>query len=164
MAHYIHGFIAHLEPLCEAAAVCEGMVVAPLALGFGFLPITEDLAGPDGPWAFENLRRLTVGLVDWAAEQSRTFPLAYIETNYFGVGNQAAVVWRDGAVVFVPELCESKWVDENFLSPPYLDKAINRSLRLLGVNRGAVVDEFDAVGLGQHRFDEGWVAEAARHT
>lgn len=163
MAHYIHWFIAHLEPLRGAAAVREGMMVAPLDLGFGFLPITEDLAGPDGPRAFENLRRLTFALADWAAERSRKFPLAYIETDYFGVGTQAAVVWRDGAVVFGPELCESKWVDGQFLSPPYLDKAINRSLRLLGVDRGAVVDEFDAVGLGQHRFDEGWVAEAARH-
>ncbi len=107
-------------------------------------------------------RPVTAVLADWAAEQSQRFSLAYIETNYFGVGTQATVVWRAGLVAFGPELSESKWVDGQFVSPLDQDKAINRSLRLLGVDRSAVVDEFDAVGLGRHRYDEGWVSEAAR--
>jgi hypothetical protein len=161
VGHYIHGFIARFGSLREAAVSLGGAVVTPLALGFGLLPLTEELAGPNGPWPFEQLHRLTLVLADWAVLQSRHFPLAYIETNYFGgVGTQAAIVWRDGVAAFGPELSETKWVDGKFVSPSYLDKAINRSLRLLGMFRGEVVDEFDAVGLGRHRSDDDWISEA----
>jgi hypothetical protein len=163
MAHVINGFIAQYGPLRSAAAGLHCAVVAPLELGFGFLPVTEAVAGPTGPWPFEFFQRLTSILAEWAETQSREFPLAYVETNYFGVGTQAAVVWRDGTAVFGPEQSKSEWRKGQYFSPPYLDKAINRSLRLLGAVRGHLTDEFDAIGLGRHRSDEAWVADAQKY-
>jgi hypothetical protein len=43
---------------------------------------------------------------------------------------------------------------------PLLDGAVNRTVRHLGVDRGAVSDEFDALGLGRHRSNEKWLAAA----
>jgi hypothetical protein len=81
-----------------------------------------------------------------------------------GVGSQCAVVWRDGAVVLGP----LKTTDEDGNMTPLLEGAINRALRALGVQRGSVRDEFEALGLGWHRDNEDWVAtlssEPARHT
>lgn len=163
MAHYIHGFIARHESLFSASDSLSGVVVAPLGLGFGFLPVTEDIAGPTGTRPFECLHQLTDALAGWAIEQSRKFPIAYIETNYFGTGTQAAVVWRDGVTVFGPEISVSKWEAGEYVSQPLLDRAINCSLRLLGADRGEGLDEFDAVGLGRHRFDDAWMKVGQRN-
>jgi hypothetical protein len=166
MAHYIHGFVARLEALRDAAAGLGG-VVAALTQGFGFLPITKQLAGPEGPWPFEALERLTARLADWGVVQSARFPLAYIETEYFGgTGAQAAVAWQGGRVVYGrvvygPDQSKSEWIDGRFVSVPLPDKAINRAVRLLGVDRGMAIDEFDALGLGRHRSDEGWLADGS---
>jgi hypothetical protein len=114
--------------------------------------------GTDGPLPFELLERLTSALADLAVEQSRRFPLAYIETEYFGgTGTQAAVAWQSGGVVFGPEQSKSEWLDGQFTAPPLLDKAINRAARLIGVDRGTALDEFAALGLGRHRSDEKWL-------
>ena len=43
---------------------------------------------------------------------------------------------------------------------PLLERAINRAVRHLGVERGGSLYEFDALGLGRHRSNEAWVAEA----
>ena len=88
----------------------------------------------------------------WAARESLGFPLAYVETNYQGgPGEQSAIVWAGGRIVFGPAT-----TDTGEPRTPLLEGAINRALRHLGVERGDVIDEFDALGLGRHRLNEDW--------
>jgi hypothetical protein len=160
MGHHIRGFIARQDDLRKAAASLPGAQVVPLSLGFGFLPVTEQLAGDDEPAPFEHLERLTARLGAWAEEQSRTFPLAYVETDYFGGdGWQAAMAWVGGGAVFGPVRTSDLWEGGKFVPTPLLEGAINRAVRHLGVERGAARDEFDALGLGRHRDNESWLSE-----
>jgi len=160
MGHHINGFIARGDELLKAAERLPGALVKSLSMGYGFLPVTEDLAGDDDPAPFGDLERLTTRLGAWAEEVSGEFPLAYVETEYFGgEGSQAAMVWAAGEVVFGPVRTSDLREGGNSSARKLLDGAINRALRHLGVNRGAVRDEFDALGLGQHRSNESWMSE-----
>jgi hypothetical protein len=162
MSHYIHGFIAKLNPLREAAINLNGARVVPLSLGFGFLPIEEELVADDEAVPDELLVHLTKRLSAWAEVQSYRIPLAYVETEYFGgVGTQVALVWQDGRIAFGPEQSTTEWVNIKAVSPPLLDRAINRAVRLLGVDRGEALDEFDALGLGRCRSNDCWLSESA---
>jgi hypothetical protein len=162
MSHHIRGFIARADGLCRAAADLAGARVVPLSLGFGFLPVTKELAGDNELAPFEHVERLTVRLGAWAESASVACPLAYVETDYFGGdGWQAAIAWVSGAVAFGPVRTSDLWVDGKYTPTPLLDGAINRAVRLIGADRGAVRDEFDALGLGRHRSNESWLSEAA---
>ena len=159
MGHHILGFIARWEDLRRAASNLREAHVVPLALGFGFLPVTQQLAGDDEPAPFEHLDRLTARLGQWAAEQSRLFPLAYVETDYFGgVGLQAAIAWKNGRPAFGPVRTTDLWERGRSIPTPLLDGAINQAVRHIGVARGEAQDEFDALGLGQHRSNESWLS------
>jgi hypothetical protein len=160
MSHRILGFIAKHSDLCRAAAGLPGARVAPLRVGFGFLPLTEELAGEDEPAPFQHLERLTSRLSAWAEAQSRQFPIVYIETDYFGgVGIQAAIAWEAGQVVFGPAQTPEQHPDD--AAGSVLDRGvINRTVRHLGVSRAGFHDEFDALGLGDHRSNEKWLAVA----
>jgi hypothetical protein len=163
MSHHIRGFIARADDLRQAAAVLPGARVVPLSVGYGFLPVTEELASDDEPAPFEYLERLTARLGAWAESASAAFPLAYVETDYFGGdGWQAALAWVGGRAAFGPVRTSDLWEGGKFIPTPLLDGAINRAVRLLGVNRGSVRDEFDALGLGRHRSNGSWLAEAMR--
>jgi len=162
MGHHIRGFIARQDDLCKAAESLPGARVAPLSLDFGFLPVTEPLAGGDEPAPFEHLERLTARLGAWAEEQSRLFPVAYVETDYFGGdGWQAAMAWVGDRAVFGPVRTSDLWAAGKLALTPLLEGAVNQAVRLLGVERGAVRDEFDALGLGRHRSNESWLSEAS---
>jgi hypothetical protein len=161
MGHHIHGFIAQLGPLGDTTVGSEKAVVLPLTQGFGFMPVMQAPPDSAGPWPFAVFERLTLTWTSWAAEQSQLFPLAYIETDYFGgLGMQAAIAWQAGRIKFGPEQSKSEWVNGQFSSTPLLDSAINHSLRLIGVVRGTHIDEFEALGLGQYRSDEDWLASS----
>jgi hypothetical protein len=161
MAHHIRGFIARADDLRRAA---DGLAVArvvPLSLGFGFLPVTPQLVGDDEPAPFEYLERLTARLATWAEAASVAFPLAYVETEYFGGdGWQAAMAWVGGGVALGPIRTSDLWQDGKCAPTPLLEGAINQAARLIGVDRGSVRDEFDALGLGRHRSNESWLSEA----
>jgi hypothetical protein len=162
MGHHIRGFIAPVDDLRRAAAELPGARVVPLAHGYGFLPVTDQLAGDDESAPFEHLERLTARLGAWAEAMSVAFPLAYIETDYFGGdGCQAAVAWAGGRVGFGPLQTSDRWVDGKYTPTPLLDGAINQAVRFIGADRGSVRDEFDALGLGRHRSNASWLSEAA---
>jgi hypothetical protein len=163
MSHHIRGFIARKDDLCRAATDLTGARVVSLSLGFGFLPVTEQLGGGDEPAPFEHLERLTARLGAWAEAASAAFPLAYVETDYFGgYGWQAAMAWVGGRVTFGPVRTTDLWREGKYTPTPLLDGAINQSARLVGVDRGLVRDEFDALGLGRHRSNELWLSEPVR--
>jgi hypothetical protein len=149
MAHYIQGFVALLEPL-RGVAVGKGWAVVPLEQDFGFLPVSKQMAGSDSPLQFEGFERLTTSLHDWAVDVSLRFPLAYIETEYFGgVGAQSAIAWQNRQVIEGPVIA-------NNIS---MDGPINRTLRRLGVVHGNSHDEFDTLGLGRYRSNDQWLGD-----
>jgi len=69
---------------------------------------------------------------------SRKFPLAYLETDYFGGrGRQSAIACDGGQLVFGPESGDTG--------------PVNNALARIGVLRNAVFDEFDVLELGRFR-------------
>lgn len=69
----------------------------------------------------------------------------YVEAELFGGnGMQAAIVWKGGIRTHGP-VCGSS--------------AINDALKLLGVSKGADIDEFEALELGRHRDTEEWIKQ-----
>jgi len=157
MSHHIRGLIAREDHLQKAALELAGARVVKLKSGFGFLPITDEFAGDEESVPFEQLHQLTSRLVNWATRVSATFPLACVETEYFGgCGWQTAIAWVNGHVAFGP----IRTFDLPEHPPtPLLGGAINQALRLIGVERGMARDEFDALGLGDHRSNEKWLSE-----
>lgn len=134
--------------------------MAPLNLGFGFLPATEEFVGEDEEVPYAHLERLTARLGAWAAGHSQGFPLAYVETDYFGwVGSQAAIAWVGGEVVFGP-LRTPPGQNGFAVGPVSSGGAINRAVALLGVAPRQSYAEFDAIGLGTYRSNEKWLAAA----
>jgi hypothetical protein len=142
-----------------ASADLNGSRVVSLLLGFGFIPLTEELVLDDEPTPFEHLLRFSARLGARAEIQSKKFPLAYIETDYFGGhGCQAATAWIGGDAAFGPAHAADLWEGSKYVPTPLLEGAINRTVRLIGVDRGAALDEFDALGLGRHRSNESWLS------
>jgi hypothetical protein len=90
---------------------------------------------------------------------SRGGAVAYVEAEFFGgTGSQAAVVWRDGAVVLPPTVTTDEPGERGErieLGDP--DWAINRALQVLGASAEGAIDEFEAVGLRAHRDTEDWL-------
>jgi hypothetical protein len=83
------------------------------------------------------------------ATWSTTGPIGYLEAEIFGgVGNQRSALWAGGELTFGPVVVddEQPWPDKG--SP------ISQTLVRLGVDRAGSIDEFDAVGLGEHRHIE----------
>ena len=161
--------------------------VVPLAQGFALIPLTKELydeitstsvAGAAGevPGAVAFVH-LSAGVAAWLQQLSSECPVAYVEAEFFGgVGWQCAVAWRTGQVVFGPVKCETvahersgHWTSSRniVLGPelaqdvPLREGAINQALRFLGVSVGDKLDEFEALGLGQHRLTADWTEGAS---
>ncbi|MDN7489739.1 hypothetical protein CFB40_07510 [Burkholderia sp. AU31652] len=85
---------------------------------------------------------LPPALLSLCQQLSVQFALAYIEAEFFGgSGCQAHVLFSDGRAA----------------SPLVVsDHAINEALRYLGVAKGEARDEFEAIGLDQHRDTDRW--------
>lgn len=161
MSHHIEGFIADGDQLRRVATEFSGARVVQLSIGFGFLPVTKELARDDDAAPFPHLIRLTAKIGAWAESKSRMFPLAYIETDYFGGhGCRAAMAWIGGKV-FGPFRTSDLREGRQFVPTPLLEGAINRILRLIGVDRASERDEFDALGLGRYRSNECWLSKTA---
>jgi hypothetical protein len=158
VAYTIAALIAGTE---TAAVLGEALGAASVALeqGLQLVPLTRPRAGEDSgpaaPSSFgDTLWWLTADAEEAAARAARQGPVAYAEAEYFGgVGEQRAVVWKDGQVT----LLESE-----------LPGAINTALKTLGAQRapssmtGSLQDEFDSVGLGRHRSTQEWAATTSR--
>jgi hypothetical protein len=108
MRHHIQAFIGREELLRQIAQHYPTAVVIPLSQGFGMLPITEQfydrLPNSQNPDIAVN-RFLDLGskLHQIGKAFSVKAPLAYVETEYFGVtGSQGSVVWANGQIIFGP--------------------------------------------------------------
>jgi len=154
MGHHIQGIVFRTALLPAAAGLIPSGRGAALGQNFCFIPITDRvyddlrIAHPDLVDADNGFERLSGPVEFVAKELSGKGAVAYVETEYFGgTGAQAAIVWRDGHVAL-----SAKSAD---IGP------INSALALLGADRSAHHDEFDALGLGQHRSNSAWLHKAA---
>ncbi|MEV0740116.1 hypothetical protein AB0I51_30215 [Streptomyces sp. NPDC050549] len=151
MTYVLRAVIAADELLRAAARSVPGARVASLAQGLSLLPMTEEVfdAVTDGSATrAPGFWRLPEGFERKLAEWSAAGPVAYVEAEYFGgVGEQRAVVWADGAIALGP-------LDD----PAVRLSAISQALRRLGATSGPARDEFAAVGLHRHRYNEGWIS------
>jgi len=130
-------------------------VVVLLRQGVALVPMTDELFGAltDGTSAGRlGFPKLPGGydraLTDW----STAGPIGYVEAEYFGgSGSQRAALWAEGRLVLGPLAVEEgqAWPTEG--SP------ISQVLARLGVDRAGHYDEFDAVGLAEHRQTEYWL-------
>jgi hypothetical protein len=124
----------------------EALVLAPVAGGL-LARVEAQHPGPSkGP--SRTCRFLTGALARFAAQLSRSGPVAYVETDYFGgAGDQAATGWSGGQRVLRRARAG--------VGP------VNAALRWLGVQPSGFQDEFETVGLGRYRETGSWLVEAA---
>lgn len=156
MSHIINGFIASFSDLSAAVTELKSVRICRLSSGMGFFAVPDEMVESDEAAAsvrgFDNF---TDRLEKWAVAVSKHFPIAYIETEYFGgVGTQSAALWDAGKLTIGPL---SFGPVSNLPVGPRLDWPINKVLRGLGVNHGAQIDEFAALGLGRYRSNEDWL-------
>ncbi|MFL4910300.1 hypothetical protein ACJ6WF_46095 [Streptomyces sp. MMS24-I2-30] len=106
-------------------------------------------AGARGFW------KLPGGFERLLAQWSATGPVACAEAECLGgVGERRAAVWVDGTPEVGPWGEPAKTRFWRAVSP------ISQALRHLGVRRSLGEDEFDAVGLGRHRDNDGWISSS----
>ena len=155
------------DPQRSAAVVPAGKTVH-LSGDYHLIPLTQTVKAALGGSDCEpllGLLALTPSLVSVAEELSRNGPVAYCHLEFHGgIGFQAAVAWVDGQIECGPVFTANHPAER--VSDAYQvvegrdgirDMAINVVLRYLDVIAGDSVDEFQALGLGQHRWTEDWI-------
>ena len=154
--HDVKALISAGEALLKAVNDMASAVICPLPQGLSLLPITDELTAelkaqtvcgislPDMPLiaVFPELHALALQISEMA-------PIAYISTEYFGGdGGQDAIAWSSRNSVFVPA--------SNGYNDEWPNSSISQALRAIGVVASAGKDEFDTIGLGNHRETHRW--------
>jgi len=154
--HEVEALVAKIDSLAAGVHQFKSAILCPLAQSFALLPVTEALAkelvahrteakaAADKP-----IQQISDALQNLAVDISRSSPVVYINTYYFGGrGGQDALVWDKGSLMFSPTTQGYNQVWPN--SP------ISQALRIIGVVAEPGMDEFDTVGLGRHRETHRW--------
>lgn len=174
MGHVINGFIAREKEMAELVGKYNAARVIPLAQGFAFIPLTDELydeliAGreflPD--ISDERFSYLSSKLFQIGREFSKKTPVAYIETDYFGgTGFQCAVAWNDGDLQFGPALASN---EEGFQTDSNHSHPINYALSDIGVQGYLMLDEnempkdeFEELKLGKYRSNDDWIESLSK--
>jgi hypothetical protein len=156
--HDVKAMISSGDALLRATKGLINAVVCPLTQGFALLPLTDDLLAelnlrsvnseelPDAP-----LKGISDALHELALKISTHTPVAYVSTFYFGGhGGQEAVAWEAGNVIFSP-------LSNGYEGVWWPDSTVSQALRVIGVSRiDERHDEFDSIGLGNHRETHRW--------
>jgi hypothetical protein len=126
----------------------QKLQVVGLRCGIDMLPLTTEALMfygiPFCPLVDEGKAEVPPKLLKLCEALSNKCTLAYIEAEFFGgAGAQARALFSEGKAIGQAVVSES---------------AINDALRYLGVTKGEAHDEFDRVGLGQHRDTDRWLA------
>lgn len=147
MGYYLQAVIARQNVLEAHTGDFSSVALVPLACNLGLVPLTDELFDEIGATVDSGrFYKLTPAVIAWAQAISAAGPVAYVEADFFGgTGGQGAVAWERGS---------------ELLSPTHSAEAINQALRLLGVRRSALHDEFDMVGLPRHRDTSEWLDSA----
>ena len=125
----------------------QKLQVVGLRGGIDMLPLTTEALKIHSisfcPLVDEGSEEVPPQLLKLCEGLSNKCTLAYIEAEFFGgAGAQAHALFSKGKAIGQAVVSES---------------AINEVLSYLGVTRGEAHDEFEAVGLGQHRDTDGWL-------
>jgi hypothetical protein len=150
MTHIVEGTIVQAD-IVQKISMEDAVPVLLNAPGVAFIPMTDALVDRlaarfptstcQAPGEFS---KLSASAVHWLEQLSAMGRVAYIETEYFGgVGVQAAAAWEGGKIILGPR--------QGDIGP------INDALKLLGVIRTQMEDEFDVAGLARHRLTEEWL-------
>ncbi len=142
MGHHISAIVIAGDIDALRAAEFDAKIV-PLLHGFTAIALIADYVDAWAerlgiPGAQNSIPLLNFSVVHHiASELANGRPFALIETDYFGGrGTQSAAVYH---------------ADTELLGPTNNSSAINDALRRIGVTRNGAQDEFDTVGLGDHR-------------
>ena len=153
MGYYLQAVIGRVSLECDFGFPSARVIT--LRQGLRMIPVTDALFDeiqaslPGGGESQQRFEKFSPAVARWVRELSARGLAAYVEAEYFGgTGGQGAVVWRQG---------------ETVLGPIHSDDAINRALRVFGVEAGGGLDEFDAVGLGLQRSTDDWSEEGQPH-
>jgi hypothetical protein len=167
MAYVLNGFIGQEQQLKSATSRLERWRVVQVEQGLGLIPMIDCLEQEeveaskleDALQISTHFRYLSSELEALGRYLSNYTPVAYVEAEYFGgTGDQRALVWERGLVIFGPLVDDDD--DERTVKSPRDRWPINQALRILGVQVGDALDEFDAVGLGRHRHPQEWANHA----
>ena len=144
MGHCIHAIVAPIETADSIAERWPELPRLDRDNGFSVFPIDAELiddkiAPVKTPTETgDEFMLLTDGFRNLLSSISRDGQLAYVETEYFGgVGGQGALVCRDGEEIMMAAFANSGM--------------INKALRLIGVRRGLLADEFTVAGFSEVR-------------
>ncbi len=137
MSHNINGFIGPIDELKRLTTGLKHARIAHLNVqGLGFLPYTQELSDEIGNQWYK---------LGFDAQT----PIVHVETEYFGgFGEQSAAFYYNGEKVFKGKSSTGNPIDQ--------------ALKYLGVVCKEGMDEFDTVGLGNHRSNERWAETAPR--
>lgn len=151
MSHQIQVFIGKTDLLLGGIKGLTQAHLITLEQGFSLIPLTHELrlevrAGRKKRQGhFVEFSHLTLEMEQFGRVLSKSGQVSYVETCFWGgPGEQSAIVWENGQVVFGPLKLPS--------SGP-----ISAALKVTGVKRSEYQDEFDVLGLGRYRSNEDWI-------
>jgi hypothetical protein len=144
MAYTIQAFIGDLLDIEQNAP--SGLAIVSLVQGKALIPLTDNIREqyqiPFLPMTDEGVKVKGIPPSIESFAEHFNGPVAYIEAEFFGGdGSQASAIWMRHSRIFGP-LVEMS--------------AINKALRLLGVTKSGLHDEFAALDLGRHRDTNRW--------
>lgn len=145
MGHYVTGIIT-VAPVSERLYADKNLAFAELRDGMILVPLEDDdldlLATFHGAGT-PGFTHLSQAFIQVLAALSQFGKLVYFETEYFGgMGSQCAVAFDGGFMI-----------PNTLLSG---EGSINTALKAIGITSGSAVDEFDYIGLSQHRNTSDW--------
>ncbi|MEV0719659.1 hypothetical protein [Asanoa sp. NPDC050611] len=151
MSYVLEAVLGRTEVLRAAVRGQSAAAVVLLPHELAMVPMTDALFDALGGSPVLGFEKLPAGFAEVLASCSATGPVGYVEADFFGgLGTQRAVLWAAGALAAGPLSLE----EEEPFGPD--GSPISQILRRLGVPRQARQDEFDAVGLGRHRWTDEW--------
>ena len=141
MGHCIQGIVGNPGSILAASSGHQWPTPFKLRQGFLFVPFYNPVLDA----VATHMDPILPGFTYLGPELHRALSIcsakaafAYLETDYFGgAGAQGAVAYKNGGVVFGPAAGN--------------EGQINAALRLIGVSRGSLIDEFEAIGLAEIR-------------
>jgi hypothetical protein len=143
MAYVLQALIGKNQTLKADSVPFQHARIVLLKQGMAMIPLTDELWNEiDAGNTIEGFGKLSIEIEQWAQQISNTGLVAYIEAEFFGgTGDQGALAWNNGSRTF---------------GPTHNQQAINLALKLFGINPMGKHDEFDALGLGEHRDTHDW--------
>ena len=165
MAHNLQAIVFKSGSVGQRAKVLPKRVRVRLDQGLELILLRDDLfeqihdSYTDKPTHLGGRKPSLPLLLDLFAAMACEFSLnskaAYIETNYFGgFGDQSAILWEKGVVVYGPETLKTDSMLQNASHDDRANWPINRVLRELGAKRKGKFDEFAGIGLDRIRDTE----------